>query len=346
MHESANGGLKMSSGAEIIGFATTDTERMAGFSGPSVVFLIDEASGVPDEIFDAIEGNCAGGARIVATGNPTRTEGFFHKAFIDPSPWHRIVISSERCAIETASWPVTGLASLEWVNAKKNEWGTDSPKYKIRIAGEFVAIDERRLITREMVHQAIERTGTTDGPFTIGVDIARFGDDASVIAVRKGDRIIDIEVLRMMDGPQLLRRLIEICAKFSAFGKPTVRFDVSGIGQGAAGFFKAEKHAFKFEEINSSATPLRDGYVRTRDYMMWNFREWLEKHGCLPDSLALLDDLTIPTYSVDEKNRVHIESKKIIRKRTGKSTDVLDACALAVFDQNVKRNDLALLRLK
>jgi len=121
---------------------------------------------------------------------------------------------------------------------------------------------------------------------------------------------------------------------------------VSGIGQGAAGFFKQEKHAFNFEEINSSNTPLKEGFVRTRDHMMWNFREWLEAGGCLPDSQQLLEDITIPTYIIDEKNRLLVESKKNIRRRIGRSTDVLDACALAVFDGGtVRRNDLQLLRL-
>ncbi len=75
MHEMARSGLKAFDFREVVGFTAREAEAVAGISGANLLYLLDEASGIPDSIFEAIEGNRAGGARVVMFSNPTRTKG-------------------------------------------------------------------------------------------------------------------------------------------------------------------------------------------------------------------------------------------------------------------------------
>src|SRR6185312_2206795 len=89
-------GVQFANGSEILGFTADNAEKFAGISGADLMFIIDEASGVEVEIFEAIEGSAAGGATIVMAGNPTRTSGVFFDAFHDRRDfWCPLHISSE-----------------------------------------------------------------------------------------------------------------------------------------------------------------------------------------------------------------------------------------------------------
>jgi hypothetical protein len=74
-------GLHLPGGAEIVGISTKAPENLAGISGANLLFIVDEASGFPDELYEVIKGNSAGGAKIVAISNPTRTVGWFYQGF-------------------------------------------------------------------------------------------------------------------------------------------------------------------------------------------------------------------------------------------------------------------------
>src|SRR5262249_50088317 len=100
MSPSPEQGLKFPDGREVGGFSTDEPERIAGWSGPSMLFIVDEASGINEAIFDAVEGNRAGGgAHLVLFGNPTQTVGTFYEAFTSARErWHTLHISSEEAA--------------------------------------------------------------------------------------------------------------------------------------------------------------------------------------------------------------------------------------------------------
>lgn len=88
--------------SEVFGFSTADAEKMAGISGADLVFIIDEASGVDEGIFEAIEGNMAGGASILLISNPTQTSGTFYDAFTTKRHlWETIHVSSEDTPLST-----------------------------------------------------------------------------------------------------------------------------------------------------------------------------------------------------------------------------------------------------
>jgi len=172
-----DGGLEYDDGRQIIGLSTDDPDKFNGFSG-NVLFIVDEGSGVADSIFEAIEGNSAGGGdifgearpsaervksgKIVVTGNPTKTAGKFYRIFRDPrerTEWHLMHVSS----IEAAEYQrdigqkVGYIATLEWVQKKRRAWGESSPLWFVRVLGDFPPQSELALIGLQLVESAAER---------------------------------------------------------------------------------------------------------------------------------------------------------------------------------------------
>lgn len=155
----ARTGLKSDDFREIVGFTAREAEAVAGVSGRHLLYIIDEASGVPDEIFEAIEGNRAGGARIVLFSNPTRTQGEFFDAFTAKKDfYHGVAVSSEETPnVTSGKRLIPGLATREWIEEKRREWGEDSPIYRVRVKGEFVLGEDGRIFSIHTIATAEQR---------------------------------------------------------------------------------------------------------------------------------------------------------------------------------------------
>jgi hypothetical protein len=165
--KSPNTGIEWPDGRDVCCFSTDQTENFGGFSGRAILFLIDEASGVPEEIFEAIEGNLAGGsadgsiaiAKVVMFGNPTQVSGTFFDAFNgQKASWKTYHISSEDSPnVKTGRVVVPGLATKEWVEGRRKAWGEDDPRYQVRVKGNFPSQDARTVIKLGVVERAVER---------------------------------------------------------------------------------------------------------------------------------------------------------------------------------------------
>ncbi len=337
MHESPEAGLQLASGAEIIGFSTKEPERMAGFSGPAMLFLVDEASGVPDAIFEAIEGNRAGGASVVMISNPTQTSGVFYEAFTsDRSEWHCVHISSEECA-KLAGDEVgedTGLATAAWVDEKRREWGEDDPRFQVRVRGNFPSQADNAMIAVALVEAAVARwTPAPDvGPLRVGLDVARFGNDASACVWSRGKWASSPAVWRSLDAVDVAGRCLELVRGVRREGeRPSVRVDVTGMGGGVADILRREP-SIELLEIDAAASATAEGYSRMRDQVWGSLREWLKGGGAMPKDAKFIGDVVAPLYGFDVRGQLKVESKLEMRKRLGRSTDRADALALAVFE--------------
>ena len=157
--ELARTGLKSHDFREIVGFTARESEAVAGVSGARLLYLIDEASGVPDSIFEAIEGNRAGGAKIALFSNPTKTSGAFFAAFHGKAGFYKTLrISSEETPNVTEGRVVIpGLATREWIEEKRREWGIDSALYKVRVKGEFATAEDGKVFSIHAIAEAEQR---------------------------------------------------------------------------------------------------------------------------------------------------------------------------------------------
>jgi phage terminase large subunit len=174
LHKVPDRGLQFADGREVIGFSTHEPEKMAGMSGDELLFIVDEASGVPEAIFEAIEGNRAGGARIVMFGNPTQQSGTLYDSFHTKREfWVCIHVSSEESPnVVHGKLLFRGLATREWVEEKRRDWGTNSPVYQVRVRGDFADQADNAVIGLALVETASGRWLETpaEGQLEFGVD--------------------------------------------------------------------------------------------------------------------------------------------------------------------------------
>lgn len=334
-------GLRLPNGNDIIGFSTDKPENMGGFSGKNLLFIPDEASGIPEPIFEAIEGNRAGGAHIVMFGNPTQTSGTFFDAFNSKRDfWHAIHVSSEETPnVVEGREVVPGLATREWVEEKRREWGEDSLLYAVRVAGNFPGQASDVLIALTFVDAATERWNETsaDGRLELGVDVAEFGDDDSVIQPRRGLKALEPRVVHGMDAVDVAANAMAVVRDLRRPGeKPRVKVDVIGIGAGVAAILSREKDV-EVVRVNSSETPEQQDPAaqacKNVRALMWTAaRDWLKAGGAFKADAKLEAELVAPKYSFDAHGRLVLESKKDFKKRLRRSPDRADALCMSIYD--------------
>jgi hypothetical protein len=362
LHKVPDAGLQYEDGREVVGFSTNEPEKMAGFSGPNILFILDEASGIPADIFEAIEGNRAGGARLVMFSNPTQTVGEFYEAFHSKRHLYRCIrVSSEETPnAQGDGLPIPGLATKAWIEEKKEEWGEDSPIYAVRVRGDFPRSGTNNVVSIVLLEQAVERwrslhdedlddeeryqfPAPDDEGLHLGVDVAREGDDESAVAPRRGFEMLPLRTFRGLDGPDLAGKVLEIALELRRPGeKVFAKVDVIGVGSSC---FDALRRIAKEPgrdwlvivpvNVAEAATiePKKDdpGYYNLRTQLWFLLLAWLKAGGVLPDDGKLAGELAAPTYGFDLRGRRQLESKNDTKKRLGRSPDRADAVVLAIY---------------
>lgn len=332
-------GVRWDDGREIFGFSTKDAERAAGVSGAWIKYLIDEASGVAATIFEAIEGNRAGGTNgstsTVLASNPTQQSGeFFQSHHGKRDLYFPLTLSSEEAA-ETEP-PIPGLATREWIEEKRREWKPDSPIYAVRVLGRFPGQSTDAVIGLTPVLDAVERWDETEGegPLVVGLDVARFGDDETVAAFRRGRKVLRLVRIAPGDGPDTAQRFLVALAdsRLVRDGEvPRVNVDAIGYGAGVFDALKREK-AVKAVGVNSgSASHRPEEFANLRAELHFAGRSWLAEGGALPDDAKLQAEAVAPKYRADARGKIIVERKDDIRARLGRSPDACDAWLLSLY---------------
>ncbi len=350
--ELARTGLKSEDFRELVGFTAREAEAVAGTSGPNILYLPDEASGIPRAIFEAIEGNRAGGnARLAMFSNPTQTDGVFFEAFEDPkvSPLYKqIHVSSEDTPnVREGRAVIPGLADREWVEEKKIEWGEDSPLYRVRVKGEFVRNEEGRIISLHLLEQAEKRWIDTPetGRLQVGVDPAGPGiaGDETTFCARRGQRQTELVAMRDLTAEAIVVHLVDFLrAHRKPREVPIVCIDREGpIGSQLLGLLRAylDSHpdAFELYGIRSSDKAHRDPmvYGTVRDELWANAAQWLREGGAVREDVKLTKELHAPMWiSVIQygSNKLKATDKKELRKALDRSPDRADAFCLSVWE--------------
>lgn len=323
---------------EIIGLSTKEAERMAGFSGQNLLFIVDEASGVPEHIFEAIEGNRAGGARIVMLGNPTQPSGTFFDAFHSKRElWRTLHISSWEAA--RMKHHIPGLATETWCEEKLLEWGQSDPRYQVRVEGNFADSSEMSVVP---LHHVMAAQGRFDeqretGMLMLGCDVARFGDDETVLAVVRGKRLCELVTASKLDEVAVAKLVVETAARHRVAGEPApeVKVDACGVGLGVLSILR---NAEGLRAIGVNAGDPADNpedFKNKRSQLWFGLAEWLSSGGAIPHDAKLEADLLAPQFSFDPRGRRRVEAKDDIKRRLKRSPDRADALALAVHHQRL-----------
>lgn len=347
LHKQPQSGLEFDDGRLIVGLTADDAERIAGYSGDELLFIIDEASGFDDELHEAIEGNLGGGGHELALGNPTRTTGWFAQGF-KSAMYRRIHIDSrESPNVKARRKIVPGLATHEYVEEMRAKYGEDHPVFQVRVAGNFPKSGALVVISLESVERALARYegGLIDGervpaarldvtqPLHLGIDVARFGDDDSVIQGRRGKVAIPSRAVHGFDVVQVAGAAVEYVDQHRAYAseRAIVKIDGNGVGAGVVDLLR-QRDDMQVVDVNAGSSATDESCVRMRDQLWWAVREWLADGAALPPDLERDEELQAPTYSFDARQRIQVESKDSIKKRLKRSPDRADALALAVLE--------------
>ena len=160
-------------------------------------------------------------------------------------------------------------------------------------------------------------------PLIYGIDVARFGSDASVIFKRRGLVAFEPIVIRKFDNMALADRIAVEMAK----EKPDAVFIDSGAGQGVID--RLRQMRFDVVEVPFGAQAIdKEQFANRRMEMWWNMAQWIKQGGAIPPDPVLQGDLGAPTYGYTPKGPKILEAKDKLKERIGRSPDLADALAL------------------
>lgn len=300
-------------------------EALQGIHSDHVMLVADEASGVPEAVFEAAAGSMSGHEAVtILLGNPVRGTGYFyetHNRLRDE--WFTLHVNCEK----------SKRVSKEFVREMAIKYGEESNAYRVRVLGEFPLADDDTMIPFSVVEQAMNRDIEVDqfSPMTYGVDVARFGSDKSALAKKKGNVITEVKKWRGMDLMQLVGAIKSEYDAEEMHDRPlSIYVDSIGLGSGVVD--RLRELGLPAVGINVSETPaMKSSYVNLRAELWGKMKHWLEQRNCaIPKDDDLLSDLTAPRYSFNSSGRLRVESKDEMKKRGLASPDMADACILTL----------------
>lgn len=346
----ARTGLHSEDFRSLVGYTAGDTVAAQGTSGHRLKYLVDEASGLPDAIFHALEGNCAGGGQMMLFGNPNKANGYFYRSRRDSAMgYHRIRISSEESPNVVAGHTVIpGLCERKHIDRWRAAWGATSALYKIHVLGEDVEGEDGKILTASAIDEARNRWEDTpaDGILCVGLDPAGEGGDGdeSAFAARRGLKMLSLETFRGLDENLHLAHLLRILANHR-HDRETPRVIVDRDGSIGDPLYRVLLHyarenptAFVLYGVKGSHFPYRgehkERYGRQRDALWGNLQQWVASGGAIVEDDFLEADLHAPSWTTDHASRLKVTPKTILRKEEhlGRSPDRADALSLAVWE--------------
>jgi len=284
-----------------------------------VMVIFDEASGIPDAIWDVSQGFWTENTPNrfwLAFSNPRRPSGYFFECF-----------NAKR-----AFWRSKNINSLDVEGTDHavyqqiiDEYGEDSPQAKVEVYGEFPSSGDDQFIAAHWVDEAFKRPAYKDenAAVVIGVDPARGGLDSTVIAVRKGRDLVAIRRYSGEDTMAIVGRVIEAIEDF----RPTLTvIDEGGLGYGILDRLTEQK--YKVRGVNFGWKAKNPVAWKNKRAEIWGaMRDWL-KTASMKEDRQLKSDLVNPRKIIDSSGAIQLESKKDMKSRGLPSPDAADAIAV------------------
>lgn len=305
-----------------------------------ILFVVEEASGVPDQIFEVAEGALSShGARLLMVGNPTRNTGYFARSHKQDRADYKAL------HFACADSPLVDSTYRERLVRK---FGEGSNVVRVRADGEFPKQDDDTLISLEDVEVAISREPVEQvAERRLGVDVARMGDDRTVFILRVGNRIEHCVIRSKQD---TMVTAGEAKAFREAWKADRIYVDANGLGAGVADRLKEQGQPV-IAVMVSEAAPERskdaqrnrklsmDGQpFKLRDYLWMEAARWIREDepsfsGLDRDQAEdLAGELASVKYRVDSSGRIVVESKDEMKRRGLRSPDLADALNLTFAD--------------
>jgi hypothetical protein len=342
-----------------------NSEAFAGMhnGGRGQAMIFDEASGIADKIWEVAEGAMSDpDAFWLALGNPTKKSGRFYDI------WGKF---ARRWVKFTVDARTAMVANKKRLAELIEDWGIDSDYVRVRVLGEFPQQDVATLIPAAWLDSAIVRSviGCERYRPVWGLDIARFGDDRTALAVRRQRQLAEpIIFWQGLDTMQVCGRIKAKWDDTPMDDKPSaICIDAIGVGAGVVDRLNEMSAQGHFGEtqilgINvSESASINDRFSRLRDELWWRARSWFEtltvsmsndvekRQGWIIESneeeldgwggagrkTPIIDELRDIVFSFLPNGKIKLEPKQDTKERLGRSPDGADAFVLTFAEQDV-----------
>jgi phage terminase large subunit len=324
-------------------------EALQGFHADNLLFVIDEASGVPEEVFEAAEGALSTpGARVLMLGNATRTSGTFHASHNQSR--------GDYTALHFRSQD-SPLVDPGFRPRLVRKWGENSNVVRVRADGEFPKQEDDLLISLEHTEPCLTRERVAgEGKRKLGVDVARFGSDRITLVLRQGRVVDHIKIYAKQGTMETVGCVIAVIESWQV---QEIDVDVIGIGAGVydrlvevmaerrrLGQYACDVVAVNVSHDAPDKKQGEDAQARLlRDYLWLQMARWLKEEApvfCAEDKQTCEDlagELASVRYKLDSDGRIVVEDKDAMRKRLGHSPDIADGlgCTFAPPAEDEKR---------
>lgn len=307
-------------------------DAFAGLHNDNGVLLqFDESSGVPEVIWRVSKGFFTEPTihrYFFAYSNPRRNTGAFYECF------HK---NRKRWVTKKIDSRTVEGVDIESLQSIIDEYGEDSDEARVEVKGEFPKQGESQFISRDIINGALERKIETDdyAALMMGIDIARYGNDQSVIAMRRGRDARSIEPIKLTqkDNMEVANTVAYYIDKYAP---DAVCIDA---GNGTGVIDRLREMGYKVHEVWFGSKSSKAEYANKRTEIWGDMREWL-KGGCILNDQNLIDDLAGPQYKFrGASDKIMLESKEEMKKRGVASPDYGDALA-CTFAVRVARSDM------
>lgn len=317
--------------------ADYDQAAFQGIHAKYVLVIIDEASGIPKLLYDAVDSLATNRfARVLAIGNPDDPASEFANICRPGSGWNVIPVSAFDTPAftgeEVPSYLLDLLVSEEWVEERKKRWGEASPTYQSKVLGLFPDIGEDTLIPPKLIREAEARDlSGVRTPVQEGWDIARYGSDKTVGYRNSGGMLRLIHESEKQSTMKTAGRIKASVAP--TLGRVRAIVDADGLGGGVVDRLREERvrNVHPFHGGRAAIDAAR--FVNRRSEVYWMFREAMEEGLIDLAEQGEEDDLKAQLgaikWAVDSKGRIEVETKKAMKKRGLPSPDYADAAVYA-----------------
>lgn len=303
---------------------------LAGLHADNIMFLIDEAGGIPDAVMAAAEAALANdhgdgkkAAKLIMAGNPTHNEGPLYRASTkERHLWWITEITSDPDNPKR-----TPRVSIKWAREQIEKYGRDNPWVIVNVFGEFPPSSLNTLIGPDEVSQAMARHYGEDvygtAQVRIGVDVARFGDDSTVIFRRQGLAAFQPIQLRNLRNFDIAARVASERGLHN--GEMEFIDATGGYGGGVIDcLIQSGYNPYEYQAAGKASDPR---YYNKRAEVWFAMAEWIKRGGALPNVPELAAELTAPTYSFKD-GKLLLQSKDQIKEDLGRSPDFADALSM------------------
>lgn len=305
-------------------------EALAGRHSANMLIIADEASGVPEPVFEASAGSMSGhNATTILAGNPVRTSGLFFDTFNKlQDVWRTLTIS---CVGHPRISP-------DYITDMERRYGRDSNAFRVRVLGEFPTGDDDTIIPFQLVEASLTRdVQPTQVKPIWGVDSARFGNDASALCRRRGNTLErKTEIKKGYDTMQVVGWVKGEWDITLPSDRPSeILVDSIGIGAGVCD--RLSELGLPARGINvSESAAMNDQYVNLRAELWFKGAEWFGKKDCnLLGDEALAAELVTTRFKYASNGKRQAESKDDMKKRGVPSPNRADAFLLTLAGENV-----------